>query len=686
MRRLSSSSLPAVVSKRHSFPSFTRGMANGVSLRPRCAMTAPSDSVSKRVPCAATATKCLRSAASSTSSPDSTSGSPSGPKMASSFGRSFARAAATSACMAAAGVLKCVWPPDSSADAVVMANTTSPDTTAHVTILRMAFLSRSVPAPAAATTATAATAATCATAEPAAPATTPTAPAAATCATPEAAVTTAEATATAASAKILRSRARRRPAAGGAAHARFPCPRTAPHVTEGILPSAAGARLRRSRHLLRLGARPASWSPSALAAVRESLTAARPITRTATGPIARTAARTIAGAAARARSAAPGSFESAVRLAIRSVPGGHLIATAVPLRRRLVTIADAPAMRAVVLPLVEASLVEVGLVEVGLVDVDVLVDVHVAVGVAAAVVAAAAVVVHVHVVAAPVDRRADQHARGDSRAEPDESRRRDTCRRGPEARIVRLRRRSVGGTVHRRRLVLRDVDHLRIRRLDGDHLRTARTARTARRLADDGLLRRRLEVAGVVRLGAQALCCVHQLVALRQERVAQVLRPFQIVRHAVQDVGEDREGFHAWVPVELRQRLVQVRTLERQVLLTPPVRLDDLERIRGGDQHLGEDVVRIERDRRDHLLELRLGELGVGAGGGSRHAQHKTERQGRDRPRHVRFRTTFAIFRRVGYARDGPGLTTAAARGPFGAPCSAPSVALETTASSGSGR
>ena len=77
----------------------------------------------------------------------------------------------------------------------------------------------------------------------------------------------------------------------------------------------------------------------------------------------------------------------------------------------------------------------------------------------------------------------------------------------------------------------------------------------------------------------------------------------------LQQVGEVREPLDARVPVLLLERLVERVVLQARVLPAPAVRLDDLERIRRGDQHLHEERIGIERDRRDHLVELRWCEL-----------------------------------------------------------------------------
>src|SRR5262249_55006165 len=313
-------------------------------------------------------------------------------------------------------------------------------------------------------------------------------------------------------------------------------------------------------------------------------------------------------------------------VAARVLPGGPVVgfrraASSIALGGRLIAVADPAAMLRVELPLLRVDVLPV--------HVDVLVHVDVPVVPAPAVVPTT---VHVDVVVPPVEGGPDERARRYAGADPEQARGRHSRGRRPPARIVRLSRRRIGGAVHRRRAVLRNVHPLRIGGLDGDD-RLLRVARC--RLPDDGLLGRRLERPRVVRLASQHLRRVHELRALAEEGVAQILRPLEVVRHAVQHVGHGDERFDARIPVLLLQRLLQLVALQVGVGLPPAIRLDDLQRIGGGDADLREDVVGIERDGRDHLLELRLGELGVGCRGATGSAQRKRKSNDRDPPRHA---------------------------------------------------
>ena len=69
-------------------------------------------------------------------------------------------------------------------------------------------------------------------------------------------------------------------------------------------------------------------------------------------------------------------------------------------------------------------------------------------------------------------------------------------------------------------------------------------------------------------------------------------------------VGRRHKLLHARVPVLLVQRRGELVALEALVGLGEAVGLHDLERIGRGHEHLREQRIGIERDRRDKLIEL----------------------------------------------------------------------------------
>jgi hypothetical protein len=92
--------------------------------------------------------------------------------------------------------------------------------------------------------------------------------------------------------------------------------------------------------------------------------------------------------------------------------------------------------------------------------------------------------------------------------------------------------------------------------------------------------------------------------------VAELLRPIWMLTQRVQRLRERHERLHGGVPWLSLQGGLQGRTPERAVaaLREPLVRLNDLQGIGARHEHLREQFVRIERDRRQHGLELLAGE------------------------------------------------------------------------------
>ena len=152
--------------------------------------------------------------------------------------------------------------------------------------------------------------------------------------------------------------------------------------------------------------------------------------------------------------------------------------------------------------------------------------------------------------------------------------------------------------VHNRRAVRRYVDDLRVRGLYDDHLFLLDHLRL------DLLLLIGLQRPLFLRLLPHHLHRVHHLVLLRQEGVAQLGGPLDVVGQALDHLGHRRHRLDARVPGLLgdgvRQRLVLQVGMLRQVL----VKRDDLEGIGGGDEGLGQQVVGIECDGRHQRLEL----------------------------------------------------------------------------------
>ena len=170
-------------------------------------------------------------------------------------------------------------------------------------------------------------------------------------------------------------------------------------------------------------------------------------------------------------------------------------------------------------------------------------------------------------------------------------------------------------------LVVRDVDFGRRGRLDHDVLLLVLG------LDRDRLLLGGLQLAVVPGTGPQPLDRVHDIGLLRQHGVAELLRPIELLRHHRQHGRNLDQRFQAVVPALLGERAGERIALEGLVGLGPAVRLHDLERIGRGDQYLGQQRIRMERDRRDQLVELRRLEQRLRRRGGRlRRLGHRAER------------------------------------------------------------
>jgi hypothetical protein len=176
-------------------------------------------------------------------------------------------------------------------------------------------------------------------------------------------------------------------------------------------------------------------------------------------------------------------------------------------------------------------------------------------------------------------------------------------------------------TIHHRRVVGWDVHHLRIGRLNPDHSGLLRCRllddRGWRRgwLDDHRLLFCGLQVALRLRLGAESLDGVHDVLLLRQKRVAQLQSHVELLAHRGQDLGKVHQRLHTWVPTLRLQGLGQGLTFQGLVGLGPTIRLHHLQGIRGRHQNLRHQRVRIERDGRDELLDflwLKRGAIALG--------------------------------------------------------------------------
>src|SRR2546428_6830574 len=167
---------------------------------------------------------------------------------------------------------------------------------------------------------------------------------------------------------------------------------------------------------------------------------------------------------------------------------------------------------------------------------------------------------------------------------------------GPRRPIDRRVRRPPPRPVDHRRIVVGDVDYFWPRRLDHDGLP----------LLIHADLVGRLEITGLIRLLTQILDCVHHLCLLGEKRIAEPFRPVQLLVHHLEDLGKRDERFDAGVPAILCNRLHRLVAFKAGIGPGPTRGLDDLERIGRGHQNLRQERVRVQRYRRQHLIEFLL--------------------------------------------------------------------------------
>ncbi|MNM78959.1 hypothetical protein D3C81_908790 [compost metagenome] len=239
------------------------------------------------------------------------------------------------------------------------------------------------------------------------------------------------------------------------------------------------------------------------------------------------------------------------------------------------------------------------------IDIDVVVAIH----------------VDVQVVAIPVAVAPEGIGNGDPGAEGQASGEGGADVVAGRRRIVRRRAGWVGpGAVDLIGVVAGDVDHLRVGRLDDDGLcrgwllddhGVSAGLRRGRRwrgrgcgFDGDRLLFVRLQVAGCLGLAAQALDRIHHRVGLGEEGVTYPLHPGRVLAKGGQRGGEGDQRLHARVPRLVGDLAHCFVATDIRVRLGPGHRIGDVARIGRGHQHLGEQRVGIQRQRREHLVEL----------------------------------------------------------------------------------
>ena len=148
---------------------------------------------------------------------------------------------------------------------------------------------------------------------------------------------------------------------------------------------------------------------------------------------------------------------------------------------------------------------------------------------------------------------------------------------------------------------------------------------------------------------AQRLDPRHDLALLRRKGDAERLRPLDMVGHHLDELREGDERLDARIPWQRLKRGDQRVALQRRValVLEPSRGIDNLLRVGRRHQHLGDELIGIERNRRHHLVDLLAGVLGdrfrrlrerglrlTAARRGLRHHQTRRDQQKRQHLRH----------------------------------------------------
>ena len=137
------------------------------------------------------------------------------------------------------------------------------------------------------------------------------------------------------------------------------------------------------------------------------------------------------------------------------------------------------------------------------------------------------------------------------------------------------------------------------------------------RLVVDRHLWRRLQVADRLSLLSQPLHRVEHARLVGRERLTELGGPVHFAAHHVQCVREIDQRAHRRRETHLGCRVVERLARKVLVLEQPVSSVEHFLRIRRGDQHLRQDRIRVQGDRREQLLEC-LGRPAGDSGGRDR--------------------------------------------------------------------
>ena len=100
---------------------------------------------------------------------------------------------------------------------------------------------------------------------------------------------------------------------------------------------------------------------------------------------------------------------------------------------------------------------------------------------------------------------------------------------------------------------------------------------------------------------------------MREESVAELLRPVELVAHRLKDIGKLDQRLNARVPILGLKGLYERIAFEFGVrrLLSPARSLDHIERVGRSHEHVGQEIIGIERDGREELIQFLFFQLSV---------------------------------------------------------------------------
>ena len=199
---------------------------------------------------------------------------------------------------------------------------------------------------------------------------------------------------------------------------------------------------------------------------------------------------------------------------------------------------------------------------------------------------------YAHVAVVPVEISEEEVDRKIDRPPPPEA---DRYARTVGARVARPRRPHDGlvcrpppRPIDDPWVVVGHVDHLRIERLNGERTRSLHN--------NQSFIGGKLACRACP--PAQLLHRIHDVRFLCEECLAEPARPVRILVHAREQLRERDQRLHARVPVFVLHRAHRIVALQARIGARPARRCGHLERIGRGHQHLREQRIGIQRDRR----------------------------------------------------------------------------------------